>query len=67
MYVYEYDLTPPDGKREQVRLRGFRLVNKPGEYQAGTEASISVMVVYELPDRSEVSSEAVALTCTIAE
>ena len=65
--VHAYDLTMPDGSREQTRLPGFTLVNKPGSYQAGSEASISVKVVYELADGSEVSSAAVALTCTIAE
>ena len=65
VYAYDYDLTMPDGTREQVRLQGFTLVNKPGEYQAGTTASISVQAVYELADGSEVSSAAAALTCTI--
>ncbi len=67
VYAYDYDLTLPTGKREQVRLRGSAVVNKPGEYQAGGEASISVKVVYELADGSEVSSAAAALTCTVAE
>ena len=67
VYAYDYDLTMPDGTREQVRLQGFTLVNKPGEYQAGTTASISVQAVYELADGSEVSSAAAALTCTVAE
>ncbi len=67
VYAYDYDLTLPDGKREQVRWVGYPVVNKPGEYQAGTEASISVKVVYKLADGDEVSSAAVALTCTIAE
>ena len=40
---------------------------RPGEYQAGTEASMSVTTVYELSDGSNVSSAAETLTCTIAE
>ena len=67
VYAYDYDLTLPTGKREQVRLRGSTVVNEPGEYQAGGEASISVKVVYELAGGSEVSSAAAALTCTVAE
>ena len=67
VYAYDYDLTMPDGSSETVRWRGYPLVNKPGEYQAGTTASISVKAVYELADGSEVSSAAVALTCTVAE
>ena len=35
-------------------------MNRPGEYRAGTEAGISVKVVYELADGSEVSSAAAA-------
>ena len=66
-HAYDYDLTLPDGKREQVRWQGYPLVNKPGEYQAGTEASISVKVVYKLADGDEVSSAAASLTCTVAE
>ena len=65
VYAYDLDLTMPNGKREQVRWVVYPVVNKPGEYQAGTEASISVKVVYELPDGDEVSSEAAALTRTI--
>ena len=67
VYAYDYDLTLPDGKREQVRWVGYPVVNKPGEYQAGTEASISVKVVYKLADGDEVSSAAATLTCTVTE
>ena len=52
---------------ETVRWQGYPVVNKPGEYQAGGEASISVKAVYQLADGSEVSSAAVSLTCTVAE
>ena len=65
VYSYDLDLTMPNGSSETVRWQGYPAVNKPGTYQAGTEASISVKVVYELPDGDDVSSEAVALTCTI--
>ena len=65
VYAYDYTLTMPGGSSETVRWVGYPVVNKPGEYQVGTEASISVKVVYELPDGDDVSSEAVALTCTI--
>ena len=67
VYAYDYDLTRPDGKREQARLQGYPLVRAKGEYQAGQEASISVKAVYELADGSQVSSAAATLTCTVAE
>ena len=67
MCAYDYELTLPEGRRDQVRLRGFPLVNEPGEYQARTEASISAKVMYGLADGEEVSSAVVALTCTAAE
>ena len=65
VYAYDLDLTMPDGSSETVRWQGYPAVNKPGTYQVGTEASISVEVVYELADGSRVSSAAAALTCTI--
>ena len=67
VYAYDYELTMPDGSSETVRWVGYPVVNKPGEYRAGTEASISIKVVYELADGSEVSSAAATLTCTVAE
>ncbi len=67
LYACDYDLTLPTGKREQVRFRGFSVVNEPGDYQVGKETSISVKVVYELPDGSEVYSAAATLSCTVAE
>ena len=67
MYAYDLDLTMPNGSSERVRRQGYPVVNKPGEYQGGTEGSISVRVVYELADGREVSGAAVALTCTVAE
>ncbi len=67
LYAYDYDLTLPDGRREQSRLQGYPAVSGRGEYQAGQQASISVKAVYELADGSEVSSEAVSLSCTVAE
>ena len=66
-YAYDYELTLPDGRSEAGRLIGITTLQRPGEYQAGGEASISVKAVYELTDGSEVSSAAVALTCTVAE
>ncbi len=66
LYAYDYDLTLPDGKSQQVRLRGYPLVRESGDYQVGREASISVKAVYELADESVVYSEAAALTCTVA-
>ena len=67
VYAYDYDLTLPNGEEKQSRLIGFDfpLVRHQGDYQAGTEASISVKVVYQLPDGSEVSSAAAPLTCTV--
>ena len=67
VYAYDYDLTRPDGEREQARLQGYPLVRAKGEYQAGQEASISVKAVYELADGSQVSSAAATLACTVAE
>ena len=67
VYAYDLDLTLPNGSSETVRRQGYPVVNKPGEYRAGAEASISVQVVYRLADGSEVSSAAAALTCTVAE
>ncbi len=67
VYAYDYDLTLPDGRSEQVRLRGHPIVRERGNYQVGQEASISVKAVYELADESVVHSEAVELTCTVAE
>ena len=67
LYAYDYDLTMPDGRSQQVRLQGYPVVREPGEYQVGAEASISVKAVYELADGSEVYSEAAKLTCAVAE
>ena len=67
VYAYDYIVGLPDGKWKLVRLQGHPVVNEPGDYQAGKEASITVRAVYENPDGSEVSSEAVSLTCTVAE
>ena len=69
VYAYDYDLTLPNGERKQSRLIGFDfpLVRHQGDYQVGTETSVSVEVVYELPDGSEVSSAAATLACTVAE
>ena len=65
VYAYDYELTLSDGRTEGVRLRGSTVVNRPGEYQSGKEASISVKVVYELPDGSEVSSAEETLVCSV--
>ena len=67
LYAYDYVVGRPDGQWKLVRLLGHPVVNEPGEYQAGQEASISITAVYELADGSEVSSEAVSLSCTVAE
>ena len=67
VYAYDYDLTRPDGGREQSRLQGYPAVSARGDWQAGQQASISVKAVYELADGSEVYSEAATLSCTVAE
>ncbi len=67
VYAYDYDLTLPDGRREQARLFGYPAVSGKGEYQAGQKASISVKAVYELADESVVHSGAATLTCTVKE
>ena len=66
-YAYDYQLTLPGGKSEGGRIINSTLLLRPGQYQAGGEASVSVKAVYELADESVVYSEAVALTCTVAE
>ncbi len=66
-YAYDYELTLPDGRSEAGRLIGGTLLLRPGEYQAGGEASVSVKAVYELADGKNVSSDAETLTCTVAE
>ena len=67
VYAYDYILSRPDGTWKWARLQGNPVVKEPGEYQAGTEATITIKAVYELADGSEVSSAAAALTCTVAE
>ena len=66
-YAYDYELTLPDSRSKAGRFIGITTLLRPGEYQAGTKASISVKVVYELASESEVSSAAVVLTCTVKE
>ena len=66
-YAYDYQLTLPGGKSEGGRIINSTLLLRPGEYQAGAEASVSVQAVYELADGSEASSDAETLTCTVAE
>ena len=63
VYAYDYSLSLPDGRREQVRLRGTTVVNKRGAYPVGKDATIVLKVVYELPDRNRQVSAAAALTC----
>ena len=67
VYAYDYDLTLPTGEKREGRLLGFDfpLVRHQGDYQVGTEASISVKVVYQLTDGSEVYSAAATLSCTV--
>ncbi len=67
LYAYDYDLTRPDGRSEQVRLRGYPIVREKGDYQVGVEASISVKAVYEFADESVAYSDAVELTCIVAD
>ena len=66
-YAYDYRLTLPDGRNESGRVIGGTLLLRPGEYQAGAEASVSVKTVYELADGSNVSSAEETLTCTVGE
>ena len=67
VYAYDYELTLPGGGSESGRLIGGTLLLRPGEYQAGGEASVSVKTVYELSDGSNVSSAEATLTCTVGE
>ena len=64
-YAYDYQLTLPDGRSEGGRLIDITLRYRPGEYQVGAEASISVTTVYKISDGSHVSSAEETLTCLI--
>ena len=64
-YSYDYELTLPDGRSEGGRLIGIMLLLRPGDYQQGAEARVSVKAVYETSDGKEVSSAAETLTCTV--
>ena len=65
VYAYDYELTLPDGRSEGGRLIGITLLLRPGDYQVGSEASIGVTVIYELPDGSEATSTQANLTCRV--
>ena len=67
LYAYDYRLTLPGGRSESGRLTGSTLLLRPGDYQQGTEASVSVKAVYELADGKEVSSAEATLTCRVGE
>ena len=66
-HAYDYELNLPDGRSEAGRLIGINLLLRPGDYQAGTEAGMSVKAVYQLADESEAYSPAATLTCTVEE
>ena len=65
VYAYDYELTLPDGRTEGGRLIGITLLLRPGTYQAGAQASVSVTTVYELPDESNAASAEETLTCRV--
>ena len=65
VYAYDYDLTLPGGRSESGRLIGITLLQRMGDYQAGSEASFSVETVYETADGKEVRSVGETLTCTV--
>ena len=65
LYAYDYRLTLPGGRSESGRLIGSTLLLRPGEYQAGSQASVSVKAVYETADGKEVSSAEATRTCTV--
>ena len=50
LYAYDHDLTVPDGRTEGGRLKDIALLYRPGGYQAGSEAGVSVKTVYEPPE-----------------
>ena len=66
-YAYDFQLTLPGGGSEGGRVIGGPVLYRTGEYQAGSEASVSVKAVYQLPDGSHVSSAEATLTCTVEE
>ena len=65
VYAYDYELTLPGGRSESGRIFGSTLLLRPGKYQAGAEASVSVKVVYEHSDGSNMSSAEATLSCTV--
>ena len=67
LYAYDYRLTLPGGRSESGRLIGSTLLLRPGDYQQGAEASVSVKAVYETPDGKEVSSAEATRTCRVGE
>ena len=67
LYAYDYRLTLPGGRSESGRLIGSTLLLRPGEYQAGQEASVNVTAVYETADGQEVTSAEATLTCKVRE
>jgi hypothetical protein len=52
MCAHEYKVSLPGGRTKGGRLIGGTVLRRPGEYQAGGEASVSVKEVYELPHGS---------------
>ena len=62
---YDYDLTLPDGRREDVRLKGSTVVYRPGSYQPGREARLGVTVNYEASGGGTVTSAETVLACSV--
>ena len=63
---YDYDLTLPDGRRENARIiKDGWLLYRPGTYRTGTEARVSIWVNYEASGGGTVASDEKTLVCHV--
>ncbi len=61
---YDYELSLPDGRREQGNVKGQTLLRR-GSYPSGKPVSLSVKANYETAEGGRVSSAQATLTCYI--
>ena len=62
---YDYDLTLPDGRSESARIKGSRVVHRPGTYRTGAETRVSIRVNYEVSGGGTVTSDEETLVCYV--